>query len=151
MLELHECYKRIKSCSIEPVLKVIDKLEFIDSKGVCAWVSDPKVQAPKELIQLVRSLNLGGSYYRMFCRKLLAKQPILPHVDAHEWMTNIRRFHIPLTSSPSITMRWPNDNVEVYLEPGYLWEVRVDRLHEVINNSDIDRIHIQIDQRNATI
>ena len=154
MLQPQEVYRRIKPLDILPALQVLDKLVFKDSKGVCAWVSDPAVQAPKELLQLVRSCGFGGEYYRVFCRKLLPLQSISPHTDEHSWMTerNIRRFHIPLVSHPSITMRWPNDNIEVYLEPGYLYEVRVDRMHEVINRSpDIERIHIQIDQGNATI
>ena len=47
-------------------------------------------------------------------------------------------------------MRWPAADVEVYLEPGFLWEVRVDCEHEVINDADVERIHIQIDQAGAT-
>lgn len=153
MLQEHECYRRIKSLDIQPVLKVLNKLEFVNSKGVCAWVSKPDVQAPEELLQLVQSTNLGGKYYRVFCRKLMPRQGISPHIDDHVWIRekNIRRFHIPLISHPDIKMKWPEDGIEVYLEPGYLYEVRVDRTHEVVNNADVERIHIQIDMENATI
>lgn len=153
MLQLHEFYKKIKPLDIEPVLKVIDKLEFKDSGGICAWVSKADVQVPEELLHLVRSCNLGGRYYRVFCRKLMPHQSIAPHTDNHDWMKerNIRRFQIPLVSHPDIRMRWPKDGIEVYLEPGYLYEVRVDREHEVVHNADVERIHIQVDQENATI
>lgn len=154
MLAESECYKRIKPLNLAPTLAKIDLLKFVDSKGVCAWVSDPSASAPEELLQLVRSCNLGGRYHRVFCRKLMPLQSIAPHVDNHEWLRNgnYRRFQIPLVSDPAITMRWPEDGVEVYLEPGYLYEVRYNRLHEVVNLSpNVERIHIQIDQENATI
>ena len=153
MLLEHEVYRQIKSLDIQPVLDVIDQLRFKDSKGVCAWVSDPDVPAPEELLQLVRSCNLGGRYHRVYCRKLMPRQNIAPHVDDHKWLQlgNFRRFQIPLISHPDIKMRWPNDNIEVWLEPGYLWEVRFNRLHEVVHNADCERIHIQIDQEDATI
>lgn len=153
MLLSHEVYKRIKSLDINPVLRVIDRLKFIDSNGKCAWVTAPDSQAPSELLDLVRSAKLGGVYKRMFCRKLMPRQGILPHID--DWIPQEekwRRFHIPLISDPSIKMRWPDDKVELYLEPGYLYEVRVDRVHEVVNECDtIERIHIQLDMENATI
>ena len=152
MLLSHEVYKRIKPLNIDPVLRVIDKLKFIDSNGKCAWVTAPDSQAPSELLDLVRSAGLGGIYKRMFCRKLMPKQGIAPHID--DWMPNEinwRRFHIPLISHPDIKMRWPNDNIELHLAPGYLYEVRYDRLHEVVNPTEFERIHIQIDQENATI
>ena len=87
-----------------------------------------------------------------FCRKLGPRQGIAPHVDA--WMpgeADWRRFQVPLVSDPRIIMRWPDDGVELYLEPGWLYEVRFDRMHEVVNGADIERIHLQIDQVNATI
>lgn len=152
MLHPHECYRRVKPVNIVPTLGVIDQLEFSDSGGKCAWVTSPGSVAPRQMVVLLQSLRLGGTPKRVFCRKLMPGQPILPHVDdwvPAEW--NMRRFHVPLTSHPDIVMRWPDDNQEVYLEPGYLWEVRVDRLHEVVNSAPIERIHIQIDQANATI
>jgi hypothetical protein len=152
MLQQHECYHRIKAVNIAPVLETIPSLRFVDSGGKCALVTAPDSIAPKPMVKLLNELGLGGTPKRVFCRKLMPGQGILPHVD--DWMPDdwkMRRFHIPLTSDPSILMRWPDDNQEVYLEPGYLWEVRVDRLHEVVNNWDGERIHIQIDQAHATI
>lgn len=147
MLQSHECYRIVTKVDVEPVLKVLDKLEFVDSKGECAWVTKPGSHAPEELLQLVRSSNLGGIYKRMFCRKLMPHQHIPPHVDDHDWMRegNIRRFQIPIQSHPDIKMRWPDENVEVYLEPGFVYEVAYWKKHEVIHNADVERIHIQID------
>lgn len=145
-----EVCRRIKAVDIGPVLAVLDHLEFEDSGGKCAWVTKKGSVAPRELVDLVNGLGLGGTHKRMFCRKLMPQQGIAPHVD--DWMDPAwRRFHVPLTSHPDIRMRWPGDDVEVHLEPGYLYEVRVDREHDVVNETDAERIHIQIDQVNATI
>ena len=154
MLAQHEVCKRIKPVDLAPVLRVLDALEFADSGGKCAWVTKPGSIAPEPLMDLVRDLGLGGKPARLFCRKLMPHQGIAPHVDDYEaaWKVGaLRRFHVPLTSHPDIKMRWPDDGVEQHLEPGYLWEVRFDRTHEVVNDTECSRVHIQIDQLNATI
>ncbi len=96
---------------------------------------------------------LGGTPYRRFCRKLLPRGGIKPHIDNTTSGRGlvIRRFQVPVVTHPEIVMRWPDDDAEVHLEPGWIWEVRFDRIHEVVNNTDSERIHIQIDQMEATI
>ena len=150
MLAEKQIYRCIKPVDIGPTLAVLGRLEFADSGGKCAWVTKQDSVAPRELKELVHGLQLGGQHKRMFCRKLMPRQSIAPHTD--DWMDPAwRRFHVPLTSNPKIKMRWPEDGVELHLEPGYLYEVRVNREHEVINNTDAERIHIQIDQMGATV
>lgn len=147
-----ECYRVVKPVDLSPMLRVVDRLEFIDSNGTCAWVTKPGSVAPQELLNLVNGLGLGGTTKRMFCRKLGPHQGIAPHVD--DWIPqekDWRRFQLPLVSNPEIKMRWPDDGVEVHLAPGFLYEVRFDRKHEVVNETDSERIHIQIDQVDATI
>lgn len=148
----HECYRIIKPVDLGPTLRVIDKLEFADSGGVCAHVTKQGSVAPPELVRLMQSLGLGGKTERAFCRKLGPRMGIGPHVDA--WMpgeADWRRFQVPLVSDPSVIMRWPDDGQELYLAPGWLYEVRFDRTHEVVNGWDGERIHLQLDQVNATI
>ncbi len=148
----HECYRRIKALDLGPLLKVIDQIEFVDTTGKCAWVSRWDQQIPIELRQLIKSLRLGGKTERLFLRKLMPHQGIAPHID--DWVPaeqNWQRFQVPIVSDPNILMRWPDDGVEVHLEPGFLYEVRFDRMHEVVNDTDIARIHMQVDQSNATI
>lgn len=153
MLLDHECYKRIKPVpNVRHVLPILDRITWKDSGNECAIVSDPKVPLQRQFMMLLMRLGLGGRNGRMFLRKLPARMGIPPHVD--DWIDpalNLRRFHVPLITHPDIIMRWPDDNQEVHLEAGWLWEVRVDRMHEVVHNADIDRIHIQIDQLDATI
>jgi len=155
ILAPHEVCRRIKPVDISQVLGVIDRLEFADSGGKCAWVTKQGSVAPPQLVQLLQGLDLGGESRRVFCRKLMPRQGIAAHVDDYEapWKIGgvMRRFHVPLVSHPMVRMRWPEDGIEQYLEPGWLWEVRFDRLHEVVHEADCERIHLQIDQVNATI
>lgn len=147
-----EVYQRLQPVGIAPVLAALDTFRFHDTGNICGWVTDHTAPPPEALAEFVAGLSLGGVEMRMFCRKLMPGQGIAPHVDA--WIPadqNWRRFQVPLTTHPDIVMRWPDDDVEVHLEPGWLYEVRYDRMHEVVNDTDSTRIHIQIDQMGATI
>ena len=148
----HECYRRIKEVNLGPALRVMDQMEFVDTGGKCALVSRADQKVPHEIRHLIASLKLGGTTKRLFFRKLPPRQGIAPHVD--DWIPEEegwQRFQVPITSDPEIRMRWPDDDVEVHLQPGFLYEVRFDRKHEVVHNADCDRIHMQIDQVDATI
>lgn len=151
--------ERVKQVDISPLLASLDALPFVavnigstnPTKSPC-FVVPPKHPVPTAVTEFVDGLGLGGETARILFRKLAPHQGMPPHVDA--WMpteTNWRRFQIPLVSHPEIKMRWPDDGVEEHLEPGYLYEVCFDRTHEVVNNTDHSRVHLQIDQVNATI
>jgi hypothetical protein len=149
-------YRAIKRVELGPVLAILDRLPFIHVNQGNAQKYECDVvlpgHFPPELNALMESLELGGQRARAILRRLGARQSIPPHVD--KWMPqelDWRRFQVPLTSHPDIKMRWPDDGVEAHLEPGYLYEIRFDRMHEVVNNTDSERIHLQVDQVNATI
>jgi len=151
-----EVYRCIKPVDLAGVFPVLASMPYV-SVGHSApgkYQCDVVLRAtfPAQITDLITSLDLGGDVARAVIRKLAPRQSIPPHID--QWMpdqTNWRRFQVPLVSHPSIVMRWPDDVVEIHLAPGYLYEVRFDRLHEVANESDTARIHLQIDQVNATI
>ena len=152
MLLDSEVYRRIKAVDVAPLVDVLESMEFIDSGGVCAWVTKAGQKAPQEMIDLLLSLGLGGTFYRPFLRMLVPGQNIAPHTDAWEGLPEgMRRFHVPLITHPDCFMRWPDDDVQLHLEKGWLYEVRFDRTHEVINDTPSKRIHMQIDQVGATI
>lgn len=149
-----EVYRRIRPVDLAPVLGVLHGLRYTRSGQTGKYVADVVLGAdlPLEVWRLVASLDLGGSLGRAIIRKLGPRQHIPTHVDdwmpkEHDW----RRFQVPLTSHPEIKMRWPDDGVEMHLEPGWLYEVRYDRTHEVVHGADCDRLHLQVDQVNATI
>lgn len=158
MLGRDECCRTIKSVELGPVLSVMDRLPFVhvNQGGATAtsYGCDVVLKAhfPKELDDLIAGLDLGGRLARAVVRKLAPFQSIPPHVD--KWMpaeVDWRRFQIPLVTHPEIVMRWPDDGVSVHLEAGWLYEVRFDRLHEVVHPVDCERIHLQVDQIDAVI
>ena len=155
-LAANEVYRQIKPVDLVPALAVLPQLSYVSvghsapGKYRCDVVL--KAAFPAEVWALIDALDLGGDIARVVIRRLAPRQHIPPHVD--DWMSqeaDWRRFQVPLVSDPAIRMRWPDDGVEVHLVPGWLYEVRFDRLHEVINEADVERIHLQIDQVNATI
>ena len=155
MLARHEVCRRIKPVDISPVSGLAGSLQFIyvnagTGKYPCHVVVGTGL--PEEIKSFHEGLGLGGTLARLVLRKLMPGQSIPPHVD--DWMPkerDWRRFQVPITSHPEIKMRWPDDGVEEHLAPGWLYEVRFDRTHEVVNPTDCERIHLQIDQVDATI
>ena len=157
-LRSDQCYQVCKPVNLGPVLSILDRLQFVfvnqgstDVNKTPARIVKPNT-FPAELNQLIADLGLGGRVGRYMIRELKPRQSIAPHVDA--WMPselNWRRFQLPITSHPDIVMRWPDDGVSLHLAPGWLYEVRFDRTHEVIHGADCERIHLQLDQVDATI
>lgn len=149
-----EVYRCIKPVDLAPVLGVLQNVRYFRSGQTGKYAADVCLphDLPEQVWQLIANLELGGTVARAILRRLSPRQNIPPHVD--DWMqaeSDWRRFQVPLVSHPNIRMRWPLDNVEVHLKPGFLYEVRYDRLHEVTHDADCERIHLQIDQVNATI
>lgn len=156
MLADGECYRLIGPVDIGPVLPLLDRLPFFaagqSSPGKYKCDVVLRSQFPPELQALLPALGLGGETARAILRRLGPRQSIPPHVD--QWMpaeADWRRFQVPLVSDPSVVMRWPDDGQELWLQPGFLYEVRFDRTHEVVNGWDGDRVHLQVDQVGATI
>ena len=156
MLKPDEVFRLIGPIDVEPVRQMLDRLEFLHvnegRKGKYPQDVVLRQSFPPELDDFVLRLGLGGRTARAILRKLPPRVSIPPHVD--EWMPsemNWRRFQVPITSDPAIRMRWPDDGVELYLEPGNIYEVRYDRTHEVVNEADVERVHLQVDQVDATV
>lgn len=153
-----QCYQAVKRVDISPCLAALDHLAFVHAQhkgnyqGALSCDVVPKGALGPEIAAFIAKLDLGGRLGRALLRRLAPLQGIPPHTD--EWMpdeADWRRFQVPLISHPDILMRWPDDGVEVHLEPGWLWEVRFDRLHEVVNPTSTARTHLQVDQIDATV
>ena len=156
---MNEVYRLIGQVNIEPVLRELDRLEFIVANYGKTLERDGKYEQtvalgpfPDTVNKFVEDLNLGGEPQRMLLRSLPPGTKIPPHID--DWMpeeADWRRFQVPIVSDPRVRMRWPDDGIDIYLEPGHLYEVDFSKTHDVFNGSNIDRIHMQIDQLGATI
>lgn len=154
MLAPEECYRLLGPVDISGALPALAGLPFFRSGGAGRYPADVLMQSQfsPELRHLLEGLGLGGETARAVLRRLAPFQSIPAHVD--DWMpseADWRRFQVPLVTDPRIIMRWPDDDQELHLAAGHLYEVRFDRLHEVENGSDAPRIHLQIDQVGATI
>ena len=154
---MDECYRIIKPVDVEAVAAEIGRLQFIrvnqTVKDKCACNVLLEGHFTPLIKQFIAELRLGGRQARAVFRQLPKGNGIEPHNDA--WMPeelDWRRFQIPIVTHPSIVMRWPDDGVEVHLAKGFIYEVNYGRMHEVINTqTEIDRVHLQIDQIDATI
>ena len=156
-----QCWQVITRLDIGPALAVLHHLPFHATnvgstkphKSPCFTVA-PNAPLPAPIAALIDNAIaiLGGETARFLFRKLGPRQGMAPHIDAIlPAETDWRRFQLPLVTDPKIVMRWLKDGQQLHLEAGTLYEVRVDRLHEVVNESDVERIHLQIDQVNATV
>ncbi len=153
-----QCYQIVKAVDVTPVLACLDRLSWYGVPGDARDPNKPPCTValaaswPREIHDWIAGLDLGGTPGRYIIRKLAPGQHIPRHVDA--WMPgemDWRRFQIPLVTEPAVIMGWPEDGVHVHLETGFVYEVRYDRPHEVIQGGSGDRIHLQIDQVGATV
>ena len=152
----NECFRAIKAVDIGPVLPLVAGLPYVGAgqSSATKYKCDVVLSShfPAVLWSLIDGLELGGTLARAVLRRLAPRQSIPPHVD--DWMpaeANWRRFQVPLVTSRTIIMRWPDDRQQVHLEAGWLYEVRFDRMHEVVNGWDGERVHLQVDQVDAAI
>lgn len=87
----------------------------------------------------------GERLGRVMVNKLAPGGRIYPHADTPEHCGYYSRFHVVLQSSPGVRFRCADE--EVYMGVGEVWWFRNSLEHEVVNESDFDRIHIVMDAR----
>ena len=148
-------YRNLGPVNIAPLLAVLPLLKFeeiqISTRNAekCFGVLG---DLPEVFTTFVNSLGLGGETRKLFIRRLKPFTGIYPHIDEMSaQVPDLRRFHVPLVSDPEVIMRWPDDEVQVHLEPGFVWEVNFTRMHQVLNPTACQRTHLQIDQIGATV
>lgn len=95
------------------------------------------------LMAMVQGERLG----RVIINKVAPGGRIYPHPDTAEHAEYWDRFHIVLKSSPGVVFR--ADDESVYMATGEVWWFDNKQVHEVINNSAQDRIHMVVDIRTA--
>lgn len=93
------------------------------------------------LFAMVQGERLG----RVMINKIAPGGRIFPHADTPEHTAYYSRFHLVLQSAPGV--RFKAGDEEVYMGTGEFWWFDNKQVHEVINNSDVDRIHVVMDAR----
>lgn len=85
----------------------------------------------------------GERLGRVIINKIKPGGRIYPHPDTPEHANYWDRFHIVLKSSPGVVFRCENE--QVYMATGEVWWFQNALMHEVINNSNDERIHMVVD------
>lgn len=65
------------------------------------------------------------------------------HTDSHYFWRNHIRIHIPIVTAPEVIFRC--DQEQVFMKPGESWTFNNWRPHSVVNGSEHERIHLEID------
>lgn len=95
---------------------------------------------------LMASVN-GERLGRVIINKVAPGGRIYPHADTPDHAEYWDRFHVVLKSSPGVVFR--ADDESVYMATGEVWWFDNKQVHEVINNSAQDRIHMVVDIRTS--
>lgn len=97
----------------------------------------------RSAVMFVFGLCGGTRLGRVMLNKIKPGGRIFRHADTPEHTSYYSRFHVVLDSAPGV--RFLCGDEEVYMAPGEAWYFRNSEEHEVINNSDVERIHLVID------
>ncbi len=82
---------------------------------------------------------------RCMINRLKAGGKVFPHKDSPEHASYWSRYHLVLQSEVGNVFRCENETV--HMRPGELWWFENANEHEVLNNSNDDRIHLVMDMR----
>jgi hypothetical protein len=75
--------------------------------------------------------------------KLKGEKDIHPHNDSGDYLMNSRRHHVPIITNQNVF--FTVDNKTVTMKEGECWEINNAKIHSVVNQSDLDRVHLLID------
>lgn len=110
-----------------------------------AWGRLPELRPV--LLDLMRRVG-AYSLERVFISRLAPGGRILPHSDTRGPYANLpdlARYHVVLQGRPGSLFRCGDETVQ--MKTGDVWGFNARIEHEVINNSDDDRIHLLADMR----
>lgn len=116
---------------------IIDEQESICQPG---WYALPQTHDfIFNLMHYLRAIRLG----RVLITRLAPGKRIEPHVDSGEHAAYYDRFHLILQNNPGSIFRCGDEQVQMH--PGEVWWFQNSIEHEVINNSNADRLTMIVD------
>lgn len=112
----------------------------------CVWM-DGWLHLPsaRSLVFGLMSKVSGERLGRVMINRLKAGGHVYPHADTPAHADYWDRYHIVLKSGPGCNFRCGDEVVN--METGSVWWFQNALEHEVLNNSDDDRIHLIVDIR----
>ena len=96
----------------------------------------------KPIIEDLEQMH-GGRVGRAIFPKLSAKKSIGGHIDGGQYLSVVRRHHIPIITNPDVWFNVGEGWVNMF--EGECWEINNRKWHEVSNESNEDRVHLLID------
>lgn len=138
-----------------PVKRVFEMEEDLENyntgKSQFDWhesVDYPAFDCLPEARAIVMALmtRAGGERLgRVILNRIPAGGKIAPHEDTPIHTSYYKRFHVVIQSQPGVNFIAGGE--QVFMAPGEAWWFDNKTMHEVINNSADDRIHMVIDIR----
>jgi len=94
---------------------------------------------------IVKDLELmcGGPSGRVLLIKLSANKDVSEHTDKGDYLSTVRRFHIPIITNDLVSYTVNGERIN--MKEGECWEINNLKSHSVLNDSDTDRVHLLID------
>jgi hypothetical protein len=94
---------------------------------------------------IVKDLELmcGGPSGRVLLIKLSANKDVSEHTDKGDYLSTVRRFHIPIITNGLVS--YTVNGEKINMKQGECWEINNLKPHSVLNDSSIDRVHLLID------
>lgn len=87
--------------------------------------------------------RMVGQSARVLLIKLNANSKVFVHKDSGDYLSSVRRFHIPLITNESVS--YTVDDEKIHMEQGKCYEINNMKIHSVNNDSNYDRVHLLID------
>jgi hypothetical protein len=87
--------------------------------------------------------RMVGVSARVLLIKLNANSKVFVHKDSGDYLSTVRRFHIPIITNEKVSYTVGGETI--HMPEGSCYEINNLRLHSVDNDSDYDRIHLLID------
>ena len=118
-------------------------LDWVFESSIQSQVLDSK--ALSSLSHIIESLEeeLVGKAARVLLIKLEANKEVATHVDNGDYLSTVRRFHIPLITNDLVS--YTVNNETIHMKKSECWEINNLKYHSVRNDGDEDRIHLLID------
>lgn len=136
--EVSDIWVWFNDVSTEALERVVDDRDVVPYP---AWFALPIRNLVFDLMRRVEAVRVG----RVIITCLPPGKRITPHVDQGAPATYYSRFHICLQNNPGSMFRIGNEPLQ--MNPGEVWQIDNKIEHEVINNSNDDRIVIIVDLR----
>jgi len=148
-------FKQIESIMLRFPVKSVHETEEELQNHLSTYDQHENVDYPAyklltEARPIVMSLmaRVGGERLgRVMINKIAPGGVIFPHVDTKSHTDYYSRFHVVLQSQPGVYFRAGEETI--YMAPGEVWWFDNAQVHEVINNSADDRIHMIVDIRTS--